>query len=278
MAYTHPELLVTVEWLVAHRTDPDLVIVDMRPAEDYAGGHIPGAINLELGEILTEIDGVRAQLIPLEMLAVVLGSRGITAQTTIIAYDGINGMYAGRLFWTLEYYCHADVRLLDGHLEAWIAAGHASSTETPAVQPVTYVVGGTQPAIRVGGEYVLKRLNDSTMHLLDVRTLNEFTGVSFQEDHGGRIPGAVHIFWKLNHQSDGLLKPQPDLEALYQPFQAADAHIVLYCQVGYRAAFVYFVMRLIGLENMTVYDGSWAEWGNRTDWPYLMGAPRPPET
>ena len=131
------DLLVDTDWVASHLGDDPVRIVDMRPVDDYTQGHIPGAVQLDLTAVRTITDGVRGQVAPPETVEAVLGRLGIDADTTVVIYDADTGIDAARLFWTLEYYGHQDVRLLNGGWGAWQRIGKETSTELPMLMPKT---------------------------------------------------------------------------------------------------------------------------------------------
>ncbi len=130
-----PELLVDTQWLRGHGADPHLRIIDLRPEEQYLAGHVPGAVHLSIDSLRAEIGGVKGLLPPATAVAESLRRAGIGKETTVVGYDAVNGLFAARLFWVLDYLGQGRGRLLDGGWEAWLRAGHAVSKDVPTVPP-----------------------------------------------------------------------------------------------------------------------------------------------
>ena len=153
---------VDVAWLAEHLDDPRVRIVDTRSMphgakvempngrEQYAGGHIPGAVHLDYAEDLHDLaTPYAARIAPPERFADVMGASGIGDGTTVIAYDDGNVPYGARLLWMLRYYGHDDVKILAGGLAAWTAAGHALSKDTPAFPRATFTSTRASGAARI---------------------------------------------------------------------------------------------------------------------------------
>ena len=158
---------VDVAWLAGHLDDPRVRIVDTRSSphgatvvmpsgrEQYAAGHIPGAVHLDYAEDLHDLaTPYAARVAPPERFADVMGANGIGDGTLVIAYDEGDAPYAARMLWMLRYYGHDDVAILAGNLPAWKAAGHALSTDTP-VFPRAAFTPRERPALRASREDVL---------------------------------------------------------------------------------------------------------------------------
>ena len=147
--YARPELLVTPQALSAALAGsaPPLLL-DLRPAEQYASGHLPGAVHLDLwGISLIDTDPapLKAFLWVIEHL---LAERGVSADRPVVVYEETSGTRAARAFWFLELFGHPDVRLLDGGVKAWTAAGLPLSLHHVAPVPTTWL--GTLPVGRAG--------------------------------------------------------------------------------------------------------------------------------
>ena len=265
--YTRETLLTTVAELQRKLGAPDLCIIDVRPAEDYANGHIPGATHFDLFG-LSLIDTSEAPLKAfMFMIHHVLELRGVNETKQVIFYEANSGMRAARGVWFLEYYGHPDVKMLDGGFDAWKAAGAPVTSETTAPKAATFKSIERREVLATA-EDVLRSLNKKEIAILDTRSRGEFLGTHIRAARGGAIPGAIHIEWTDNIATDGKFKPNAELEAMYEKAGITpDKEVVSYCQGGYRAAHSYVALRLLGFPRVRNYIGSWKEWGDRADLP-----------
>lgn len=266
--YANPHLLIEPAELAGALTGRDVpLVLDLRPAEDYAAGHVPSAVHLDLfGISLIDSDPapLRAFLWILEHL---LASRGVSASRPVVVYDEKSGIRAARAFWALEYFGHEHTRLLDGGFGAWRAGGHPVSLE-PVVPEVTSWTGSPVPQRIASYRDVWERLEAPDAVVLDTRTEGEHLGTTVRAARGGCIPGAVHIEWTTNLRPDGTFKSADELRTMYEPAGVTpDKEVLTYCQGGYRAAHAYLTLRLLGYPRVRNYVGSWKEWGDRLELP-----------
>jgi thiosulfate/3-mercaptopyruvate sulfurtransferase len=272
--YANPQLLITAAELnarlpeildTARPTRP--LLIDLRPAEAFATGHIPGAIHLDLfGLSLNDTDPapLRAFLAMIEHL---LAARGVAAERPVIVYDDRSGERAARAFWFLEFFGHPDVRVLDGGFGAWTRGGFDVTTKADAPVPTEW--HGTRNNEKLATwKDVLDRITQPGAVIVDARTDGEYCGTTVRSKRGGAVPGAVHIEWLRNLGEDGAFKPARELRAMYESAGVTpDREVVSYCQGGYRAANAYLALRLLGYPRLRNYLGSWREWGERDGLP-----------
>lgn len=269
--YANPDVLVDTEWVLAHLDAPNVRFLDLaNNAEDYAAGHIPGALFVSgFGDLTNPADSTRGQILTQDALSELFSRLGISADTIVVAYDNSNNLWASRAYWSFKYYQHADVRVYNGGIKKWVADGQALSTDEVVVTPTEYVAQDADPAIRTTTEYVLERLDDDGVVLCDTRNPNEFAGTDVRSARGGHIPGAINIEWNNAVQQDGTFKPVTALWDLYTKAGFdPNKQIITYCQTGVRGAHTWFVLReLLGYPDVRNYDGSWEEYGNLPDTP-----------
>jgi thiosulfate/3-mercaptopyruvate sulfurtransferase len=268
--YANAQLLVTPRELAAMSDRPGqqpLLLLDLRPPESYAAGHIPGALHLDLwGVSLVDTDPapLRAFMWAIEH---VLALHGVDASTPVVVYDEVSGVRAARAFWFLEYFGHPSVRVLNGGFNAWVRAGFPV-TQAAAPPPRSEWTGSREDKTLATWKDVLDALPRPDVVIVDTRSDQEYEGSVARAKRGGAIPGAVHIEWTRNLSESGEFKPPAELRELYVDAGVTpDREVITYCQGGYRAAHSYLALRLLGYPRVRNYVGSWKEWGDREDLP-----------
>ena len=243
------------------------LLLDLRPAHHYAGGHLRDAVHLDLwGLSLIDTDPapLRSFLWIIEHL---FATRGVSNDRAVVLYDDVSGMRAARAFWFLEYFGHPSVHVLDGGWRAWVTAGLPVTTE-PAAPTETNWTGTRDERKLATWQDVHARLGRGDVVMLDVRSEGEFRGTTVRAARGGAIPGAVHVEWAGNLTEDGRFKPIEALRTVYASAGVTpDREVIAYCQGGYRAAHTYLALRLLGYPKVRNYLGSWREWGDRVELP-----------
>ena len=264
--------LVDVATLAAHVDAADWRVVDVRHQlsdtgcgeRAYAEGHIPGAVFLhcdhDLSGPLSGSNG-RHPWPERERLAARLGEVGIGPQTQVVVYDDAQGMIAGRLWVLLRWLGHDRVAVLDGGLQAWLAAGGAMTVLPPSVHAVAFEANEGDGPVTTND--VLERLGTPGMRLVDARSPDRFRGENETIDPvGGHIPGAVNRFFRDNLQTDGRCKPAAELRAEWLAVLAGalPEQVVHQCGSGVSACHNMLAMEIAGLPGSRLYAGSWSEW------------------
>jgi thiosulfate/3-mercaptopyruvate sulfurtransferase len=266
--YANPQLLTTPQELrAALQQDAKPLLLDVRPAEEFASGHIPTAIHLDLwGVSLIDTDPGPLKAF-MWMIDHVLNLRGVEASRPVVVYDEQSGLRAARVFWFLEYLGQTSVRLLDGGFGAWARAGLPVTRDADPPAKSTWSGTPQERAIATWRD-VKERLGRADVAIVDTRTDGEYLGTTVRARRGGAIPGAVHVEWTRNLGPDGAFKPASELRSMYEGAGVtSDKEVITYCQGGYRAAHAYLALRLLGYPRVRNYTGSWKEWGDREDLP-----------
>jgi thiosulfate/3-mercaptopyruvate sulfurtransferase len=232
------------------------IIVDARDDDEYHDAHIAGARHLPLRSLITTRDGIAGMAVPDTELQRVLEAAGIGSDDRIICYDGAWGMIAARVVWTLHQAGHDAATVLDGGIDAWVAAGLPIDAQPGAARAVRFAPRAPHPASAgVDAGWIRAHQHDTGVQLVDTRSAAEYAR--------GHIPGAVHWDWNDGTPADGSGYFRGD-HALRDELAArgivADREIVTYCHSGVRAAHTYALLRAIGYPRVRLYDGSWLEW------------------
>lgn len=272
--------LVSTDWLEQHLDDADLRIIEISSTVDAAayhqGGHIPGAAWFFWKDICWH--PTDRQFTAPEALAARLGAIGVGADTTVVLY-GDPVQYGTYAYWAFTMAGHVNLKLLDGTRTKWAREGRPLTTDIPEFTPVDYPPGVGDSSMRIGRDDIRENLSKPGRFLLDVRSPEEYSGERVMEapkfDHGaergGRIPGAKHLFFKNLLNDDDTYKSAGELRAAFEGVGATpdkNDEIVVYCRLSHRATFTWVAMtRILGFENVKIYDGSWTEWGSIVGFP-----------
>ena len=268
-AYTNPGLLAETDWLAKHMDDPAVRIVDARPPQQYAAGHIPGAVNLPgTNGIPRTADGEMASA---EEFSSVAGKLGISNGGTIIVYD-IPNQHMGLVAWAFLYYGHQDVRLLDGGFEKWSREGRAVSTQPTNYSEANFTAKPVD-AIYCSFSHAKASHGRPETVFWDTRSLAEFHGAG--EGHGkppprpGHIAGAAHLDWiELIDPETKTFKPAAELRALLESQGITpDREVNTYCGGGRRGSIGTLVLKLLGYENARSYAAGFSQWSRQPDTP-----------
>ncbi len=267
--------LISCEDLQALNPAPLLLDVSFDLSDIQAGetayqqAHLPGAHYLHLERDLsgnkTDAAGLFKGRHPLparEAFAQRMKALGLIPQRQVVAYDGQGGMYAARLWWMLCWIGHAEVAVLDGGTQAWLAQGGAMSSERPTTTPGDYEL---KPSLvtQVSADELQARLGQ--LRLIDARAPERFRGeVEPLDKQAGHIPGASNRLFKNNLQADGRFKSSELLHAEFAPLLApfGSAAVVHQCGSGVTACHNLLAMEHAGLKGSALYPGSWSEWSS----------------
>lgn len=289
MAQERSHYLVETAWLAERLNDPRIRIVDMRgyvrltqhdniqeahyvgAADEYAQGHIPGALYIDwTRDIVDPNDDVEAQIAPPASFAAQMERLGLGDQHLVVAYDvHPTAQFATRLWWALRYYGHNQVVVLNGGLPKWQREQRPLTTDVPHYPAATFTPK-PQPQLRATAEQVLASIGQQGITLIDARDSGQYTGTIVRgEGRRGHIPGALNIpREELIDATTGTFRSNAEIaEVFTQAGVQPDQHVVAYCNGGVAATTVLFSLAMLGYPQLTNYDGSWNEWGVRADLP-----------
>jgi 3-mercaptopyruvate sulfurtransferase SseA len=264
--------LVETGWLQDNLGRADLRIIDLRPQPAYNGGHIPGAVRMDVEHFRGAIGGVPSMLLPAEMIARHLGLLGITLQTTVVLVPGDKLHDATLVAIALDRVGHTRHAILDGGWEQWTAEKRTVDTRLTSITATEYPVQPGADTFTVDYRDVLAHSQNRTAVLLDVRPADFFTGQKSDEARAGHIPGALNRPFTSDVSTNSAVtrfKPTAELaEAYTKLIPGIDSPVVVSCRTGHQASQTYFVLRhLLGYKQVSWYDAGWTEWAARPDLP-----------
>lgn len=264
--FAQPESLVGVDWLAAHRDDTGLLLVALMPEPEFEEAHIGASFRIDwpaLEVVDTSDAGIAAWETSVRER---IGDLHIVPESRVVVYD--NGtLFAARLWWLLRYLGHDDVRVVDGGLPAWRAAGHEVETGPVAMtlDKRPPYPGISDSSVLAQRDEVLAALDDPDTVLVDARTPEEYAE--------GHIPGAININYPQNAGGDPpMWKPADALRELYASAGVTpDRRVIPYCSSGVRSAVTAYTLWLVGYPRVALYTGSWNEWRDLPDAPISTG-------
>jgi thiosulfate/3-mercaptopyruvate sulfurtransferase len=293
------DVVVSTEWLAARlgdRRDLDLRVVDVRgkilppgskprylaKRADYDASHIPGAVFVDwTHDIVDPNDPVPMQVAGPDAFASKMAELGIGDESLVVAYDDYDHIFAGRLAWALRYYGHEAVRILDGGWSRWVAEGRPTSAAgdrtTPA--PGRPFVARERPALRRSADDVAGSLARAPgeVVVIEARPTQQKPRAVSAAARAGHIPGAVNVpYARLVDREAGTFLPPRELARVFEDagvdVRSLPREIIVYCNGGVSCTLALNALRMLGRDDVAVYDGSWNEWGDDDRRPIRSGS------
>lgn len=259
--------LIDVRTLAAQSAEGPITVLDVRwtlagsGRDEYAAGHLPGAVFVDLDTDLAASPGVagRHPLPDADAFTRAMRSCGVFQARPVVVYDAGDSTAAARAWWTLRYFGHRSVKVLDGGYGAWLAAGQIVSTESPEVEVGDFTARpGGMPMVDADGAAAIAA--DGV--LLDARAGERYRGeVEPIDPVAGHIPGAVSAPTVANVGPDGRFLAVAELRERFTALGIKpDVRVGAYCGSGVTAAHEVLAVVLAGLETPALYVGSWSNW------------------
>ena len=271
--------LVSTEWLAAHLDAPDVRIADAswylpqagrNPRAEYESAHIPGAVFFDIDDLSDEKSPYPHMLAPAAKFASRMRKLGLGDGNLIVVYDGAGVYSAARAWWMLRAMGHGEVAVLDGGFPKWRAEGRPVEDLTPSPYPRHFTPRPNNALVK-SFDQVKANLATRADQVIDMRGAARFHAREPEPRagvRGGHIPGSVNIPYTEFAQADGTLKPSADLAQVFASHGVrTDKPIVTSCGSGVTASIALLALAVLGAKNAALYDGSWSEWGARSDAP-----------
>ncbi len=278
MTYPNPDFVVEADWLHANLQAPDLRIIDCRinftmdeagdiqftsGRNDWASGHIPGAVHVNIYEELSDKEhDLPFMLPPADQFSSVMSALGVGDNTRVVLYDGFYNIWAARLWWMLRAFGCTDAAVLNGGLNKWTMENRPLTTETDMPAPAQFTA---RPAdqVFVGKEAVQAAIDDNSTCIVDALYPEHYSGESPSwVARPGHIESARNLPFNtvVDEATHAYLAPSELASVLDALGLGSDDGVITYCHAGNAASSVAFAATLMGRKRVSIYDGSLREW------------------
>jgi len=276
--------LVTTEWLAGELGKPDVVVFDATkylPNEpkdgktEFLRAHIPGARYFDIDQI-ADPDTDLPHMVPTPgKFAKLMGQLGVGNTSKIVFYDQKGLASAARGWWLMALFGHDNAAVLDGGLPKWIREDRPTQDGEPAEPTPTVFRPDYRAGLLRGVGDILRNVLTRSEQVLDARAAGRFTGAIPEPRAGmrsGHIPGSISLPYTDLLHTDGTFRTPGEIRGR---FEAAGVDgtkpLVTSCGSGVTACILTLGLRVAGFPEGAVYDGSWTEWGGRSDTPVEIG-------
>ncbi len=268
---------MTTGWLADNLSANQIVVLDAtffmpaqkrNAASEYQAAHIPGSRFFDIDAVADHTTDLPHMLPTAAQFSAAVGRLGIDNQTHVICTDSNNFMASARLWWTFRVFGHEHVSVLDGGTEKWRAENGALSSDPVFLTPKQFTARLLSSLV-CDLEQMCHAQQNASPQILDARSPGRFYGKEAEPRAGvrrGHIPGSTNVHFRTLIDDKTLsLKPQPELAALFNIEK--NKPIITTCGTGVTAAILALGLYELGHKDVAVYDGSWTEWGSRSDTP-----------
>lgn len=280
MPFSNADALVSTEWLADRLDRSDVRILDgtfhlpttgRDAAAEHAARHIPGALYFDINAVADRETDLPHMLPDADGFAAAVGAMGIGSDNTVVVYDQYGVYSSPRVWWMFTVFGHHNVAVLDGGLKKWLAEGRPFSDRTPTVEPRPFAAKADPTRVR-SWQQVLANIDGADELFVDARSPGRFQASEPEPRpgvRGGHVPGSINLpFNTLVDPQTGCLQPPETIAGLFVDAGVDGSKpVVTSCGSGVTACVLTLGLHLIGMDPGAVYDGSWAEWGARTDTP-----------
>ncbi|HZW72920.1 MAG TPA: 3-mercaptopyruvate sulfurtransferase [Caldimonas sp.] len=275
------DALVATDWLAAHLRDADLRVVDgswhmpqakRDPRAEFHAAHLPGAVFFDIDAIADHTTPLPHMLPTADAFAEAVGALGIGTGDRVVVYDSRGVVSAARVWWTFRAFGHEAVAVLDGGLPKWKAEGRPLETGEPKPPRRAFRAIAQPSRVR---DLAAMRDNLATRReqVLDARSAGRFAAIEPEPRagvRGGHIPGSLNLPSDTLLRPDGTLLPPGDLRKRFEDAGVdLSRPVTTTCGSGITASVLAFALHLLEHPHAAVYDGSWTEWGGRSDTPVV---------
>ena len=276
--------LVTTEWLAAELGEPDLVVFDAtkylpnEPKDGHAEflrEHIRGAAFFDIDQV-ADTDTELPHMVPTPgRFAKLMGALGVGNDSRVVFYDQKGLASAARGWWLMGLFGHDNTAVLDGGLPKWVKEGRPVQDGEAAVPgPRQFRPDYRAGQLRGVGD-LLRNVQTGAELVLDARAAGRFTGAVPEPRAGmrsGHIPGSVSLPYTELLRADGTFRPAGEVRSRFEAAGVDESRpLVTSCGSGVTACILTLGLRVAGFPEGAVYDGSWTEWGGRSDTPIEVG-------
>jgi thiosulfate/3-mercaptopyruvate sulfurtransferase len=268
-----PQVLVSTEWLASHLNDPDLRILDASwhlpqvgrdPVAEYNTAHIPNARFFDIDDVADHASDLPHMVPPVEKFMSRMRAMGVGDGHQIVVYDAIGVMSAPRVWWMLKLMGHRDVAVLDGGLPKWVAEGRPTEDLAPVVRDRHMTVRRQNHMVRdVTQVAAASKLMDHV--IVDARSAERFRGEAPEPREGlrsGHIPNSRNVPFNTLLNDNNTLRSDDEIRTIFEKAGVdLGKPIITTCGSGVTAAVLFLALTKIGKTDLSLYDGSWSEWG-----------------
>ena len=281
------ELLVEPAWVAAHLADSSLRVFDctilFAPTRDdpvriesglsaWVLGHVPGADFLDVQYELSAAPSPRFTMPSAKQFAEAMSRHGVSDETHVVLYTTAHPMWATRVWWLLRAFGFDNAAVMDGGFPRWVAEGREVSTAPSRYGPAQFV-SRPRPALMADKAEVRAALGDPRIRLVNALSRKQHSGEGVHYGRPGRVPGSACVpAGSLVERGTSTFLAREALRAAFDGAQIeSDQRVIAYCGGGIAATCDAFALRLLGYDDVAVYDGSLTEWSSDPSLPMETG-------